>query len=215
MMKMIYQGDLPHIQPPGATLFITFRLAGSLPKSILNEISDEFERLTKIIKSNHFNKKTALKERLELIYKYDNYIHNSSTGPHYMKNPVVAKMVCDAIHFHDDKLYELITFCVMSNHVHLLLTPNQIQENEYVLMSKIMHSIKSYTATEANRILKREGQFWTHESFDHYIRNESELEHIIQYIMDNPVKAKQVKKSEDWPWAFSKNVPPTSMLEES
>lgn len=42
-MKMIYQGDLPHIQPPGATLFITFRLAGSLPKSFLNEISDEFE----------------------------------------------------------------------------------------------------------------------------------------------------------------------------
>ena len=201
---MIYQGDLPHIQPPGATLFITFRLAGSLPKFILKEISDEFERLTKIIKSNHFNKKTALKERLKLIYKYDNYIHDSSTGPHYMKNPVVTKMVCDAIHFHDDKLYELITFCVMSNHVHLLLTPNQLQEDEYVLLSKIMHSIKSYTATEANHILKREGSFWTHESFDHYIRNESELERISQYIMDNPVKANLVRKSEDWPWSYLK-----------
>lgn len=122
-----------------------------------------------------------------------------------MKNPVVAKMVCDAIHFHDDKLYELITFCVMSNHVHLLLTPNQIQEEEYVLMSEIMHSIKSYTAIKANCMLKRKGPFRTHESFDHYIRNESELEFIIQYIMDNPVKANLVRKSEDWPWSYKKN----------
>ena len=211
-MKMIYQGDLPHIQPPGATFFITFRLFGSIPKTLMKEISEEFELLTKINKSNRLNKKTASKERLKLILKYDDYLHHSDAGPHYLKSPKIAKLVCDAMHFHDEKLYDLLAYCVMSNHVHIVFTPTKINDEDYVLLEKIMHSIKSYTASKANKILNRESQFWMHESFDHYIRSEAEFESIIQYVLHNPVKAGLVKKADDWPWSYCK-VPPSSLME--
>ena len=39
--KPFYRRNLPHIQPPGATFFVTFHLAGSLPQSILKQWRSE------------------------------------------------------------------------------------------------------------------------------------------------------------------------------
>lgn len=203
-MKTIYQKDLPHIQPPGATLFITFRLAGSLPKEIVQSISDEYAMLTHIISKEGIDKADAVKKRLKLIFKYDKYLHKSNLGPHFLKHPKIAKIVCDSIHFHEGSMFELFAYCVMSNHVHIVLKPNHIKDDEYVLMSKILHSIKSYTASEANKILGRKGQFWKNESFDHYIRSDQSFNRIIKYVMDNPVEANLVKCVADWPWSYSK-----------
>jgi REP element-mobilizing transposase RayT len=36
-----YRRCLPHIQPPDATLFITFRLAGSLSRAVLERLAEE------------------------------------------------------------------------------------------------------------------------------------------------------------------------------
>jgi len=63
-----------------------------------------------------------------------------------------------------------------------------------------MHSLKSYTAHEANSILNRTGAFWQTESYDHWVRDDEELERIVSYIRDNPVKAGLVKRPEDWFW---------------
>lgn len=52
-----------------------------------------------------------------------------------------------------------------------------------------MHSIKRHTARQCNRLLNREGRFWQEESYDHCVRNEDELERIIYYVENNPVKA--------------------------
>jgi REP element-mobilizing transposase RayT len=201
-MNRIYQRNLPHIQPPGSTIFITFRLAGSLPKSKIIEIKSDFERLAKIIKSNTLNKEQTVNEQFLLIQKFDKYLHASVSGHHFLKEPKIAKLICDTIHFHDGILYQLFAYCIMPNHVHLVLKPNPIDDENEILLEKIMHSLKSYTATEANKILQRKGQFWMHESFDHYIRSQESYERIIKYVMDNPVKANLVKKSSDWPWSF-------------
>ena len=43
--KQFYRRNLPHIHSPGATLFITFRLAGSIPKSVIRYWQAERQRL--------------------------------------------------------------------------------------------------------------------------------------------------------------------------
>ena len=67
-----------------------------------------------------------------------------------------------------------------------------------------MHSLKSYTSNECNKILKRTGSFWQHESYDHVVRNEEELNRIIHYTLNNPIKAKLVDNPEDWKWSYCK-----------
>ena len=61
-----------------------------------------------------------------------------------------------------------------------------------------MHSLKSYTAHKANKILGRQGPFWQHESYDHWVRDEAELERIVAYIIANPVTVKLVAQPYDW-----------------
>ena len=53
-----------------------------------------------------------------------------------------------------------------------------------------MHSFKSFTANECNKLLGRTGQFWQDESYDHWVRDDEELQRIIQYVEQNPVKAR-------------------------
>ena len=84
----------------------------------------------------------------------------------------------------------------MPNHVHLLCTPVTGHSLE-----EIMHSLKSYTANEANKILGREGRFWQKEYFDRYIRNARHFAKVVAYIENNPVKARLCKKAEDWPFS--------------
>jgi REP element-mobilizing transposase RayT len=63
-----------------------------------------------------------------------------------------------------------------------------------------MHSLKSYTANEANKTLGREGRFWQKEYFDRYIRNARHFASVMAYIENNPVKARLCEKAEDWPF---------------
>ncbi len=65
-----------------------------------------------------------------------------------------------------------------------------------------MHGLKGGTAHEANRLVGRSGAFWEHESYDHYVRDEEELERIILYVLGNPVKAGLVADWRAWPWSY-------------
>ena len=70
-------------------------------------------------------------------------------------------------------------------------------------LSKIMQSLKRFTAAEANNILHRSGTFWQDESYDHVVRSEAELDRIVRYVIYNPVKADFVKKWWVWKWTYS------------
>jgi REP element-mobilizing transposase RayT len=71
-------------------------------------------------------------------------------------------------------------------------------------LTEILHSLKRHSAREANKILQRQGTFWQAESYDHFIRDDSELESIVKYVLYNPVKANLVKEQTDWQWSYSK-----------
>ncbi|MCP5098236.1 MAG: hypothetical protein GY943_22025 [Chloroflexi bacterium] len=97
-------------------------------------------------------------------------------------------------------------FCVMSNHAHIVFTPLEKENDSYHALQTIMHSLKRYTAREGNKLLKREGAFWQHESYDHVVRNRNEWERIVKYVLNNPVKAGLVERWEDWPYTYLKDT---------
>ncbi|HVO99837.1 MAG TPA: transposase [Bryobacteraceae bacterium] len=113
----------------------------------------------------------------------DRLLDNARTGPLYLKQPGIAQMVADAIRYRDGKVYDLHNFVVMPNHVHMLITPREP-------LSKLMQSLKRYTAREANRTLGLTGHpFWQDESYDHLVRDAEEFARIARYIEMNPVRA--------------------------
>lgn len=206
--RLFYSRNLPHYQPANTALFVTFRLAGSIPVSTLRQLHEEFSSLLATAQGL-----SSQRERNERIYleqkrtfgRLDALLDAGETGPHWLREPAIAQLVADALHYRHDKVYRLDTFCLMPNHVHVVYTPLQKSDGVWQAMSAIMHSLKRHTAREANQLLNRTGAFWHHESYDHAVRDADEHQRIIAYVLNNPVKAKLVADWRDWPWSYTQH----------
>lgn len=207
--KLFYRRGLPHIQPPGATLFITFRLAGTIPTQALQNLIAEAEAtkaaLSQVADANERNQRTDVEQR-RLFGKWDAILDTARDGPFWLRDPRVAELVCESMRHRDGRAYDLDAFCVMPNHVHLICTPRPKAEGSYFSMSSIMHSLKSYTAHKANRLLEREGGFWQRESYDHVVRDEDEWRRVVTYVLQNPVKAGLVEQWQEWKWTYCRDL---------
>ena len=177
------RGYLPHFGWPQIAQFVTFRLADSLPQQLLEKWRAELKNESGI------DIDVTLRRRIE-AYLDQGY------GKCHPKNPAVAALVQSSLLFFDGDRYKLSAWVVMPNHLHALMTPGAGHD-----LSKILQSLKSYSANEANKILFRQGKFWQQESFDRYIRNHEHFVSVVRYIENNPVKASLCKRPEDWPYS--------------
>ncbi len=119
-----YRRKLPHIQPPGATFFITFRLADSMPAAVWLKLRKRLEELYREMEEEGEDVQDLALARERLWFQeYEEYLHNASTGPTWLKDERLAALVSeDFQHFADDR-YRLDAFCVMPNHAHVVLMP--------------------------------------------------------------------------------------------
>ena len=207
--KYFYRKNLPHFQPSGATLFVTFRLDGSIPVALQTQWKKEAEHIKRVlaeISDPDEYMRQVESERRRWFGRWDNSLDTATTGPFWLSEPRIAELIARSLHFLIGLKYEMDSFCIMSNHVHIVFTPLQKDDGTYHALSGIMHSLKRYTALEANRLLGRNGGFWQEESFDHVVRNGEELQRIRHYVLNNPVKAGLAQKWQDWPWTYAKDM---------
>jgi putative transposase len=224
--KQFHRRTLPHVHSPGATLFVTFRLHGSIPKTVLRQWELEKADLLKAAPSlADVNASetidTVLSERFlvfnrQWFARYEEVLHEASSGPTWLKDAQIARVVADAMHHLDERAYRLHAYCVMSNHAHVAFTPLLNDRTVYKkpdsirtefvssdpTLSAIMKSLKGYTAREANKLLRRKGTFWQAESYDREIRDEVEFWRVIRYILNNPVKAGLVRDWREYPFSW-------------
>jgi REP element-mobilizing transposase RayT len=204
--RQFYRRHLPHIQPPGATLFVTFRLSGSMPGSVGERLAWDAERSLHALDDTGQTEERKRQAYLELkrsFATWDDCLHGAKTGPTWLGRREVARLVAEALHERDGREYDLLAFCVMPNHVHVVLAPLRKDDGCYHSLSSIMRSLKGRTAREANLVLGRRGAFWQHENHDHVVRDEAELSRIVAYVLDNPVRAGLAQGGEEWKWSYS------------
>lgn len=204
--KLFYRRHLPHYQLAGATIFVTWRLYGSIPRDVLNSLLEEAEITERKAAGLPLERRTAWlrQERKKAFARSDAVLDRVDTGPNWLSNEEVASIVAQSLHYLDGRKYELIAYCIMPNHVHAVFTPLPIEpgSHSYHTLASIMQSLKGYTAREANRVLNRKGRFWQDESYDHVVRDEQELERIVSYVLNNPVKAGLVETPDQWRWSY-------------
>lgn len=112
------------------------------------------------------------------------------------------QIVLESCKFHKDKKYDLYACVVMPDHAHLILQPLEKMAEQYYSLSEIMHSIKSYSANQINKLLNRTGTVWQDESFDRIVRDKHELMEKMNYIVNNPAKRGLVENREDYKWVY-------------
>ena len=130
--------------------------------------------------------------------KIDRY-EDAGHGSCVLRDARAAAIVENAFLYFDRQRYGLVAWCVMPNHVHVMT-----EMYEGFTLSNILHSWKSFTATEINKLLKSRGQLWLEEYHDRYIRNERHFHAMLSYIENNPVKAGLCRERSDWAFSSAK-----------
>lgn len=205
--KEAYSRNLPHFQPEGSIFAITFRLAFSLPaktKRRLKEEKREYDRISKNLSGSELQAYTNEFDK-KYFEEFDNFLDKYSKSPMWLSIDEIAQEVANSIHFQEHKLYILHAYCIMPNHVHMIIQPQKSQGEDFYSIAKILYSLKRYTANSCNKILKRNGQFWQHENYDHFVRDEKDLAYQIYYLLYNPVKAKLIDKTQNWKYTWTKD----------
>ena len=172
------RGYLPHWDAADAVQHVVFRLADSLPATVLADL--EFAPVELRL------------ERAEATL-------DQGVGGCALRDPRLAGLVDDALRHFDGVRYRLFAWCVMPTHVHAL-----IAEVEGWPVANVVHSWKSFTAHKANAIGRARGAFWAREYFDRWMRDDSQAETTRAYIEFNPVAAGLCARPEDWAWSSAR-----------
>jgi carbamoylphosphate synthase large subunit/REP element-mobilizing transposase RayT len=175
--------NLPHWQQEGATYFVTFRLADAVPQDLLRKWKEELEVWRKFHPEPW---DTATKHEYQKRFQDDRERWlDQGHGECLLKKPEVSAIVVDSLRHFDSQQYVLDTFVLMPNHVHVLVQPAKGQR-----LSDILHSWKSFSAKEINRLLGRNGAVWQEENYDRIVRDFEELTRYRDYIARNPENAR-------------------------
>jgi REP element-mobilizing transposase RayT len=187
---------LPHWEQSGSTYFVTFRLADSLPRHLREQMEYERRELVSTATRRYLTAHESNRLAVLLSEKAQSYL-DAGAGSCCLANPRVAEMVALSLRCFDGSRYRLYAWCVMPNHVHVVFRPQRSHT-----LAEIVHAWKSYSAKEANRLLRRSGTFWQREYYDHLVRGEKEFFRILDYVIENP----RVAGLRDWKWVGALNL---------
>jgi REP element-mobilizing transposase RayT len=186
------RGYLPHWEKDEEIYFVTFRLADSLPREILQKIVAERADIPQRAAQMRRDISRTEKRKLKVFYskKVSKYL-DAGRGRCILSDPRAARIVRDVLFRFDGLRYDLIAWCIMPNHVHVVFH----MRDEWKL-ERILHGWKSYSTNRIQRALLHRGSVWQREYYDHVVRHQGELVRVVRYVAENPIRA----GLKDWPW---------------
>ena len=184
------RGYLPHIENKTYQA-ITFRLNDSVPRAVIDQWKAEL-REEGNDKTHEKDNQSGDSEAVRLRKLIDEY-EDMGYGECLLTDEKIALIVKDALFYHDGKRYRLLSWCIMPNHVHVV-----IEVLGGITLSTILQGWKSYTAHVICKVLGRKGRIWMPEYFDRYIRSDQHLKSAIDYVENNPVNAGLVATPSEW-----------------
>ena len=115
----------------------------------------------------------------------------------YFTNPETAiltvKLITDT---YLTKQAILVAYCLMPDHLHLLIAPNKLS------LVRVIQAWKSYSTKMIQKHLKISGSIWQRSFYDHALRKEEDLGKVANYILENPVRKELVKDWRDYPYSW-------------
>ncbi|MEI6604423.1 MAG: transposase [Verrucomicrobiota bacterium] len=205
MNKGIYtRGYLPHWDFAEGLQAVTFRLADSIPASVIGGWRKEL--------ADSPDDATRERELHRRVARFEDMGH----GACVLRCPEFASIIQAKLLDGHPQRYRLLAWCVMPNHVHVLF--KLAAESS---LSDILRSWKGASAVEINRLLARCGHLWQREYHDRLIRDIDHLYDCRTYVRNNPVKAGLCEKPQDWQFSSAgcdwnpdaAQVPPASASE--
>jgi putative transposase len=178
------RGYLPHWDFAEGLQAVTFRLADSIPVAVIKSWKAELSDNPDDVKRG--------RELHRRIANFEDAGHGACVlHRHDCATIIQAKLIAG----HPTR-YRLLAWCVMPNHVHVL-----IKLAADFALGAAVRSWKGASAVEINRLLGRSGSLWQREYHDRFIRDLDHLYDCRAYIRNNPVQAGLCAHPQDWPFS--------------
>jgi REP element-mobilizing transposase RayT len=205
-VRIRQRGRLPHWEKDSGLYFITFHLADSLPRPVLEKMIERHRILNAAKQAGAH----LLPSQEVIVAEYSpariEEHFDRGAGACSLQDSRIGELMADTLRFWDGKRYRLVAWCVMPNHVHVVCRLLPGQE-----LAVVLRGWKSYSARRVNRILGRTGAFWQREYYDRLIRNWDEFEPAVRYVVSNPGRAGL--KNWKWVWCAGGDARATAGLE--
>jgi putative transposase len=93
---------------------------------------------------------------------------------------------------------ELWAYCLMTNHVHLLVVPRR-----KLSLARVIRATHQQHAVRVNRRMNREGHLWQNRYYSTAL-DDRHLWTAVRYIERNPVRAGLVDRAETYAWSSAR-----------
>lgn len=197
--------NLPHLDMNGVLTFVTFRLADSMPKQVVQRWHEEVDAwlrqngldewsVDEVLKSPSVEASVKRELRFHKTRRWHGHLDDCH-GECCLRNRLVRNFVAKSLLHFEGQRYDLERFVIMPNHVYVL-----IQMRVGVRLRKQFRELLRFSAREINRHLGRHGSVWQSEPFDHIVRSPEQFEYLQGYIDGNPSKAR-LRPSEFTLWS--------------
>lgn len=173
---------LPHWQQRGATFFVTYRLADSIPKELMDRWMEE---KAKWIAEHPQPWDEATEAEFHRIFtaRIDRLMDRGH-GVCVLREGRCRMILAESFASFEGVRYVMHSWVAMPNHVHLLFTLA-----EDVKLETMVGGWKKFTARNINGYLGKNGALWQKDYFDRLIRDWGHFAKVARYIRANPKKA--------------------------
>ena len=187
---------LPKWTQDGAIYHVCIRLHDSYPQASLRDVEEQREHLRRRSTQSPIPLTEDEQELFEGLFSdRTEQLLNRGMGACFLEKTEIAELIRDTLHFYESSEYRLHGWCVMPNHVHVIVEPF-----DSAVLSKVVRRWKSYSGKKANELLNRKGPFWSRDYYSRIIQDEKEYRAQLQYVWNNPEHINQ----HDWPWCWLK-----------
>jgi len=93
---------------------------------------------------------------------------------------------------------EILAYCLMSNHIHLVVIPGRADS-----MARVLKPVHMRYAQHFNRQLGQTGHVWQGRFYS-CVLGDSHLRMATRYVERNPVRASLVSAAEDYEWSSAR-----------
>jgi putative transposase len=216
---------LPHYNSGEKFQLVTYRLADSIPQSILK--SFQHRKSEGNLGAPHADAGKSLNIEAQKRLFVENNL-DRGYGSCLLGKPEIAQKVIENWQYFNNLRYELIAYIVMPNHVHILIktfadwplskvvwtwkrriskvvSDNNSLKEQFMKFSKPDLNLESSAPKDKKKFVQPKNKntfsFWHREYWDRFIRDEKHFQKAVDYIHNNPVKAGLVNEPRDWPFS--------------
>ncbi|OON70842.1 hypothetical protein [Hymenobacter sp. CRA2] len=196
--------------PPGETILLTLRLAGSIPARAGRELQQQRVAAQEAARTAATAEEAQAAHRRadkRFFAEFDALLDTAKVGGAYLEKEKIAEAVAGELLMLEEQGLHVPCFVLTFNHVHAVLHQ---PAGHALSLYKALELLHQRTAQQARRILRgqlpREADFWHSSPHELPILDAEELTRVQAYLLGHAARLRLPQRYHEWPYQHSASM---------